>query len=59
MLTRLLALMLLLVALAAAAEPAGPGLLAPVQDAADWKALACAALVALHIAWRRSRWLAD
>lgn len=56
---RLLALMLLLVALAAAAEPQAPLALAPAHEAADWKALLCGVLVALYMARRRSRWLAD
>jgi hypothetical protein len=57
MITRLLALLLLAATTLAAAEPQAPALvLAPA--AADWKALACAALVALYVARRRSHWRA-
>jgi hypothetical protein len=59
MLPRLIALLLLAAATlaAAAAAPAGAPPL-PTPDPADWKALACGALVALYMAWRRSRWSA-
>jgi len=59
MLSRLIALLLLAAAtLAAAAEApaAAPPLAAP--GVADWKVLACGALIALYMAHRRSRWLA-
>lgn len=57
MVTRLLALLLLAATTLATAEPqaSAPLLAAP---AADWEALACAALVALYVARRRSHWLA-
>ena len=57
MITRLLALLLLAATALATAAPQAPALvLAP--EAADWKALACAALVALYVARRRSHWRA-
>lgn len=56
MVTRLLALMLLASATLAAAEPQAHALLAFAPEAVDWKALACAALVALYVARRRSHW---
>jgi hypothetical protein len=58
MLSRLLALFLLAVTLAAAAEPAAPAALAPAAAGAGRKARLCGALVALDMARRRSRWLA-
>lgn len=56
MITRLLALLLLAATTLAVAETPAPALALPAP--VDWKALACAALVALHVARRRSRWLA-
>lgn len=56
MVTRLFALMLLASATLAAAEPQAPALLAFAPAAVDWKTLACAALVALYVARRRSHW---
>jgi hypothetical protein len=57
MISRLLALLLLAATALATAAPQAPALvLAP--EAADWKALACAALVALYVARRRSHWRA-
>jgi hypothetical protein len=59
MITRLLALLLLAAAaLAAGAAPQAPTLALAAPEAADWKALVCAALVALYVARRRSHWLA-
>ena len=59
MITRLLALLLLAaVALAAAAAPQAPTLGLAAPEAADWKTLVCAVLVALYVARRRSHWLA-
>jgi hypothetical protein len=58
MVTRLLALLLLAATTLASAEPPGPALLLSGPEGADWKVLACAALVALYVARRRSRWLA-
>lgn len=56
MVTRLLALMLLAGATLAAAEPQAPALLLAGPEAVDWTALACATLVALYVARRRSHW---
>jgi hypothetical protein len=59
MIVRLLALLLLAAAtLAAAADAPVRALPLAAPEAADWKALLCAALVALYVARRRSRWLA-
>ena len=56
MITRLLALLLLAATALAAAGPQAPALplLLPAPDAADWEALAGAALVALYVARRRA-----
>lgn len=54
---RLLGLLLLTIVMAASAEtPAQAPLAAALSAAADWKALACAALVVVYIARRRARW---
>jgi hypothetical protein len=58
MITRLLALLLLAAAALAAAAAQAPTLALAAPEAADWKALVCAALVALYVARRRSHWLA-
>lgn len=59
MIVRLAALLLLAAATLAAATEAPAGALPlPAPEAADWKALLGAALVALYVARRRSRWLA-
>jgi hypothetical protein len=58
MITRLLALLLLAAAALAAAAAQAPTLALAAPEAADWKALLCAALVALYVARRRSHWRA-
>lgn len=58
MLTRLLALLLLAMTLAASAQTVAPALPLTVPEPADWKALVCGLLVIAYMARRRSRWLA-
>lgn len=57
MLARLIGLLLMTIVISASAQSdAGAPLAAALPAPADWKALACAVLVVVYIALRRSRW---